>query len=106
MGALAFFDDYGPDNGATRLVPGSHRPAPHPAEPEAIDESKAVTLSGRAGDILVFDADLLHAASLNQTGARRRSVLICYFAENLHQAHLQTAPLRSVRMDTTDRFDP
>lgn len=26
--AMIYFDDYGPDNGATRIVPGSHRPQP------------------------------------------------------------------------------
>jgi len=63
-------------------------------------------LSGSAGDILVFDADLVHASSLNSTGARRRSLLICYFAEVLYASHLETARLRNIRMDTSNRFDP
>ena len=63
-------------------------------------------LSGSAGDVLVFDADLVHAGGLNSTGARRRSILICYFTEQLYAAHLETAKLRNVRMDTTGRFDP
>jgi hypothetical protein len=78
VNALAFFDDFGPDNGATRLIPG---------------------------DILVFDADLVHAGSLNRSGARRRSILIGYFAEHRYAAHLRTAHLRGVRMDTSERFD-
>jgi ectoine hydroxylase-related dioxygenase (phytanoyl-CoA dioxygenase family) len=65
-----------------------------------------VQLSGSAGDILVFDADLVHAASLNSIGARRRSILISYFSEPLYALHLETVSLRSIRMDTTDRFDP
>jgi ectoine hydroxylase-related dioxygenase (phytanoyl-CoA dioxygenase family) len=65
-----------------------------------------VQLSGSAGDILVFDADLVHAGSRNPTGARRRSILIGYFAEPLYASHLKTANLRGIRMDTTDRFDP
>jgi ectoine hydroxylase-related dioxygenase (phytanoyl-CoA dioxygenase family) len=70
------------------------------------DESQSVQLSGSAGDILVFDADLVHAGSRNPTGARRRTILISYFAEPLYASHLETANLRSVRMDRTDRFDP
>ena len=54
----------------------------------------------------MFDADLLHAGSLNPTGARRRSILIGYFAEPRYDAHLGTAHLRNVRMDTRERFDP
>ena len=42
--------------------------------------------------------------SLNRSGGRRRSILIGYFDEHLHAAHLQTAPLRGVRMDTNERF--
>lgn len=101
--ALAFFDDYGADNGATRLVPSSHRAADAPFD--ASDDERSVQISGCAGDILVFDADLLHAACLNKTGARRRSALFTYFAAPLYETHLQTVKLRSVRMDTSDRFD-
>jgi ectoine hydroxylase-related dioxygenase (phytanoyl-CoA dioxygenase family) len=105
VNALAFLDDYGAWNGATRIVPGSHRPGPD--EPiDFLDESRSAQLCGSAGDILVFDADLAHAASLNPTGARRRSILICYLSESLHASHLETAKLRSIRMDTTGRFDP
>jgi len=106
VNALAFFDDYGPDNGATRLIPGTHRPAPDAPPFDLNDESRAIQLTGNAGDILVFDADLLHAASLNKSGARRRSILIGYFAESRYGSHLRTAPLRNIRMDTSERFEP
>lgn len=106
VNALAFFDDFGPENGATRLVPGSHRPPPDAPPVGPLDESRALQLQGHAGDILVFDADLLHAGSLNRNGARRRSILIGYFAEPLHARHLATARLRGVRMDTSERFEP
>jgi hypothetical protein len=106
VNALVFFDDYGPDYGATRLVPGTHRPAPGAPPVDLADESHCVQLAGHAGDILVFDADLLHAGSLNPTGARRRSLLIGYFAEHRYASHLATAHLRNIRMDTSERFDP
>ncbi|TCV59594.1 phytanoyl-CoA dioxygenase family protein [Pseudomonas fluorescens] len=104
--ALAFFDDYGAENGATRVVPGSHRPEPDAPPFDFNDESRAVQLSGSAGDILVFDVDLVHAGSLNAIGARRRSILISYFAESLYASHLETVALRNIRMDTRDRFAP
>jgi ectoine hydroxylase-related dioxygenase (phytanoyl-CoA dioxygenase family) len=106
VNALAFFDDFGPDNGATRLVPGSHRPAPNEPPFDVNDESRCVQLAGTAGDILVFDADLLHAGSLNPTGARRRAILIGYFAEPRYASHLETVHLRGIRMETSVRFDP
>ena len=103
--AIAYFDDYGADNGATRWIPGSHRPVQSEPDFDAADESMAVQLAGRAGDILVFDADLLHAASLNPTGAHRSSILINYFAEPRYAAHLETASLRSVQMAPAEWFD-
>lgn len=106
VNAIAHFDDYGPENGSTRIVPASHRPEPGEPPFEFNDESRSVQLSGSAGDILVFDADLVHAASVNPTGARRRTVLFGYFAEPLYASHLATAHLRGVRTDTSERFDP
>lgn len=106
VGALAFLDDYGPTNGATRIVAASHRQRPGEPAFDFDDESHSEQLSGTAGDILVFDFDLVHAGSLNLTDARRRTLLISYFAESLHAAHVQSASLRNVRMATDERFEP
>jgi ectoine hydroxylase-related dioxygenase (phytanoyl-CoA dioxygenase family) len=106
VNVLVFFDDYGPSNGATRYVAGTHRDGAVTAPATPDDEARSVQISGKAGDALVFDANLLHGASLNPSGERRRSILIGYFAESLYSTHLATAPLRSVRMDTSERFDP
>ncbi|MEG0973514.1 MAG: phytanoyl-CoA dioxygenase family protein [Comamonas sp.] len=103
---MAFFDDYSPANGATRIVPGTHRPTLASTPFDLDDESQTVLLAGKAGDLLVFDSDLVHAASQNQSGARRRSLLFCYFAASLYGEHLKTASLRNVRMDTSSRFSP
>lgn len=103
---LAWFDDYGPWNGATRIIPASHRPAVGEPPVDFDDESQAVQLTGSAGDILVFDADLIHAASRNPSGDRRRTILFSYWAEPLYAMHLDTAHMRNVRMDATERFAP
>ncbi|WP_259755761.1 phytanoyl-CoA dioxygenase family protein [Pseudomonas sp. GCEP-101] len=106
VNALVFLDDFAAHNGATRIIPGSHRPQPDAPPEDFNDESRAVHLQGRAGDILVFDVDLVHGGSLNASGARRRSMLISYRSEQLHATHLATTALRNVRMDTTERFAP
>lgn len=105
VNAIVFLDDYGPANGATRLLPGSHHPAPGESGRDPRDETGVLQLEGKAGDILVFDADLLHAASLNRGGGRRRSLLATYFAEGLREVHAASAPLRNVRMDTSESFE-
>jgi ectoine hydroxylase-related dioxygenase (phytanoyl-CoA dioxygenase family) len=72
---LWLLDDFTPDNGATRLVPGSHHvlnPLPkrmlqpesrHPAEQQVI---------AWAGSVLLFNSHLLHSGTRNRSGARRR----------------------------------
>ncbi len=106
VSALAFFDDYGPENGSTRIVPGSHRVKEGEEPFNFNDESSSIQLSGSAGDILVFDVDLVHGGSLNILGARRRSILVGYCAEGLYESHLETVELRGVRMDTAEVFEP
>ncbi|MBY0284648.1 MAG: phytanoyl-CoA dioxygenase family protein [Sphingomonas sp.] len=97
MAAMVWLDDYGPANGATQVVPGSHRIA----EPTA---ALPQILSGDAGDILIFDPDLLHGATSNVGGARRRSLLLSYACAALRPDHLATEAIRGVRMDTTEIF--
>ena len=97
MAAMIWLDAYGPDNGATQIVAGSHRSGDADA---AVPE----VLSGEAGDILIFDPDVLHGATTNHSGAPRRSLLVSYAAMTLHDQHRATAALRGVRMDTGEVF--
>ena len=69
VAALVFLDAYGPDNGATRVVP-RHLDRGH--LDQVPEETLSLTTAGEAGDILVFDADLPHGATCNRSGARRR----------------------------------
>lgn len=95
--AMVFLDTYGPANGATAVVPGSHRD-------HALDATSALTLSGAAGDIVVFDPNLLHGATTNTTGARRRSLLISFALATARDSLQATEALRGVRMDTGELF--
>lgn len=97
VAAMVFLDAYGPDNGATRVVP-RHLDRGEP------DEALAMIQSGEAGDILVFDADLLHGAGLNRSGARRRSLLVSFMPEAERPGRDATRVLRNVRMDTREVF--
>jgi hypothetical protein len=99
VSAIVFLDDYGPANGATRVVP---RPFDH-GDP---DEAASLTLAGEAGDILVFDADLLHGATRNAAGARRRSLLLNFLPEAARAAEDAYRAVRDVRMDNSEAFAP
>jgi hypothetical protein len=99
VAALVFLDDYGPDNGATRVVP-RHLDRGEPAE-----ESSLIT-AGEAGDVLVFDADLPHGATCNRSGARRRSLLLSFVGEHERAKQDSCRAVRNVRMDTSELFAP
>lgn len=85
-------DDFTAENGATRVVPGSHRwgklpqdalqdpRAPHPDE---------VLLTGRAGSVVVMNAHAWHGGTANRTGAHRRALHAFYCRRDLPQQQYQ-----------------
>ncbi len=79
--AVWMLDEFSQENGATRLVPGSHRSsllpkesvhdvyAPHPEE---------TVVEGKAGDVLVFNGHCWHTGGANHTERHRRAILAHY----------------------------
>ena len=100
--SIWMLDDFTPENGATRVVPGSHRwgqvprdaladpAAPHPDE---------VLVTGTAGTCVVFNSHLWHGGTLNRSNAPRRAIHAAFvrrdqqqqtvFADYLHEGTYQ-----------------
>jgi hypothetical protein len=101
--ALVFLDPFGPDNGATRVLAGSHAGAGLARE-AGVEHRDATVLEGGAGDILVFGPDLLHGATRNTGGGRRRSLLVTYVLLGERETWDRTRAIRNVRMPTDQVF--
>jgi len=71
-------DDFTPENGATRMVPGSHRwnRLPPPEMYEAHPEQELVT--GKAGDVVIMNAHMWHGGTANRTAKPRRAMHVYY----------------------------
>ncbi len=104
--SIWLLDDFTEDNGATRVVPGSHRrtvsvrdtmPDPAAAHPGE------VKLTAPAGTVVVFNSHLWHGGTLNRTGSQRRA-LHSYFT---HRGNAQQLNQRKyIRPETLARISP
>ena len=77
LGFVLMVDDFRPDNGATRFVPGSHRwsGAPEDTMPDVRAAHEAEVLAcGAAGSLLVFNGSTWHGHTANTSSWPRRSI--------------------------------
>jgi ectoine hydroxylase-related dioxygenase (phytanoyl-CoA dioxygenase family) len=81
--------DFTAENGATRVVPGSHRAdrSPQPFGEPAEAETRAAEMP--AGSVLVFDGSIWHGGGANRTGERRLGVAMNYCAGWMRQQENQ-----------------
>ncbi|WP_116952579.1 phytanoyl-CoA dioxygenase family protein [Jiangella endophytica] len=104
--SMWLLDDFTPDNGATRVVPGSHRwnraPADELTDPTAAHPDERLLL-GEAGTVVVFNAHLWHGGTLNRTDVPRRGLTMSYCRRDEPQ---QTDQAAHVRKAVYDRLSP
>ena len=80
--ALVLIDPFEEENGATRLVPGSHRfrrPPPRAFADPARRHPDEVVVTAPPGSVLAFNGHLWHGGTRNRSGGHRR-VLQCAFS--------------------------
>ncbi len=80
--SMWMLNDYTPENGATIIVPGSHKQSTSPSrkthlDPDAIYDGE-VQLLGKAGDVGIFDARTWHASAANTTQEDRVGFIVRY----------------------------
>jgi hypothetical protein len=107
VNSMVMLDDMTPDNGPTRVVPGSHRWVPinvpdvnmaevteikvtpedraiMPKDPTA-PHPKEVRVTGRAGSVAVINGHIWHGGTRNESGARRRVLHLAIGRRDLPQ---------------------
>ena len=99
-------DDFVPENGPTRLVPGSHSLATVPAEAledPAEPHPDQVLALGRAGTVIVFNALTWHGGTRNQTSRERRALHSFWVERSMQQ---QTDQSHWLEAETIERLSP
>ncbi len=102
--SLWLLDDFTPDNGATRVVPGTHRGIETPGE-SMTDPTQPhpdeVLLQGKAGDVLVMNSHTWHGGTINRTEKPRR-VMHGYFCRRNQPQQLDQQ--KYIRQQTLDQL--
>ena len=84
--AIGMIDAFAPDNGATRVVPGSHkirRPVPRSYADPAARHPDQVVVTAPAGSVLVFNGHLWHGGTGNASVDHRRAVQCSFRAREV-----------------------
>ena len=102
--SIWLLDDFTADNGATRVVPGSHRSGRAPGD--AMSDVRAahpeeLLLLAPAGTVVVFNSHLWHGGTVNRSPAPRRA-LHSYFTRRGNTQQLDQG--KYVKQETLSRL--
>jgi len=97
-------DDFTEENGATRIVPGSHRSEKRPQD--ELDDPIAtqpgeIQIVAPAGSVLVFNSHLWHGGALNKTTSPRPVIHSAFCRRDQHP---QTDQREYLRAETRERL--
>ncbi len=79
--------DFTADNGATRILPGTHTSATNPELGREYEDAIAAAMP--KGAVLVFNGSVWHGGGANQTSARRVGIAMNYCAGFIRQQENQ-----------------
>jgi ectoine hydroxylase-related dioxygenase (phytanoyl-CoA dioxygenase family) len=96
---IYMLDDFTEDNGATLIVPGSHRRDPGEMTPETFD-TEAVPAVGPAGGALLMESRVWHATGSNRTASNVRHAILAAYCKPFLRTQsnwIHTTPATLVR---------
>ncbi len=102
--SIWLLDDFTKDNGATRLVPGSHQLGILPQED--LDDPWAthpdeILIEAPAGTVVIFNSHVWHGGTVNRTNVPRRAIHSYFCRRNQPQ---QVDQQRYIRPETYERL--
>jgi ectoine hydroxylase-related dioxygenase (phytanoyl-CoA dioxygenase family) len=103
---LWLLDDFIGNNGATRLIPGSHmwlKPLPKPMQQPDSKHPDQKFIIAKAGSALVFNGHLWHSGMRNESNRPRR-VIQCQFIAREMGIMAQTQPDIPARLTAAARY--
>jgi ectoine hydroxylase-related dioxygenase (phytanoyl-CoA dioxygenase family) len=98
-------DDFTLENGALRVIPGSHkwgkRPQDEMADPYA-SHPRELLVTGRAGTVVVMNAHAWHGGTANRTDRERRALHSFFCRHDIPQQQYQKKLLRAETLSALD----
>jgi len=93
LNMLIMLDDFTEENGATRILPRSHKTK----ELSILDWNKySKQITGKAGDIIIWNSNLFHCSESNTTDAGRRAIPIVFQKSAMKQLLNYPKSMKSV----------